>query len=120
MTGSDRESGLARTLKVRALIEQTGGYHAAAKVLGLSDMRVRQIALRWSAPPWVLPPKPVKPPKPQKPPRTRAESKRCTKCLLVKPAAEFYKRGKTGLWHRCRPCANEAVAASKARHEARS
>jgi len=97
-------AALARTLEVRALIEKAGGIRAAARVLGLSAQRVSQIARRPGAPDWQLPPKQ---------PRTSelpGGRKRCPRCLLVKDAADFYRRGKTGLSARCRRCNRERVA----------
>jgi hypothetical protein len=102
-------AGLVRTLEIRAIVEMTGGFRPAARVLGLSAVRVRQIAHRPGAPAW------------EPPPKRRAETagllidgdrtrKRCTRCLVVKPTSEFYRRGKAGLSSRCRHCNREIVA----------
>lgn len=36
-----------------------------------------------------------------------AGTKKCSKCKLVKPVAEFNKNGKKGLAARCKPCTSE-------------
>lgn len=119
-----RNAALARTLEVRAIVEEAGSIRAAARMLGITPERVRQIANRSSAPPWQPPPKPrpepvVRPPKPIEalPPGM----KRCTGCLLIQPVAEFYriKNAANRWWPRCRTCSRAAIRKWAANHQAR-